>query len=184
MNLLILIIKILSLFYQLVHTRLMRCFLRHLAQRLSSADITPFYWIITLTTGKPFLRPQLLNWGVQNPTSRLSHTSICLYGLHNGWMGKKSLNLAFESAKTKAANTQSLWLAPGKIHWISKIKLSSIVHLLIAEIFLHDNWPFYKIYYRENDFFDGSHFEIKSTSTKHLLLKSDLRQLSQCVNKI
>lgn len=144
----------------------------------------PFYWIITLTTGKPFLRPQLLNWGVQNPTSRLSHTSICLYGLHNGWMGKKSLNLAFESAKTKAANTQLFWLAPGKIHWISKIKLSSIVHLLIAEIFLHHNWPFYKIYYRENDFFDGSHFEIKSTSTKHLLLKSDLRQLSQCVNKI
>lgn len=135
MNLLILIIKILSLFYQLVHTRVMRCFLRHLAQRLFSTDITPFYWIITLTTGKPFLRPQLLNWGVQNPTSRLSHTSICLYGLHNGWMGKKSLNLAFESAKTKAANTQSLWLAPGKIHWISKIKLSSIVHLLIAEFF-------------------------------------------------
>lgn len=184
MNLLILIIKILSLFYQLVHTRLMRCFLRHLAQRLFSADITPFYWIITLTTGKPFLRPQLLNWGVQNPTSRLSHTSICLCGLHNGWMGKKSLNLAFESAKTKAANTQLFWLAPGKIHWISKIKLSSIVHLLIAEIFLHHNWPYYKIYYRESDFFDGSHFEIKSTSTKHLLLKSDLRQLSQCVNKI
>lgn len=179
MNLLILIIKILSLFYQLVHTRLMRCFLRHLAQRLFSTDITPFYWIITLTTGKPFLRPQLLNWGEQ----AISYI-ICLYGLHNGWMGKKSLNLAFESAKTKAANTQSLWLAPGKIHWISKIKLSSIVHLLIAEIFLHHNWPFYKIYYRENDFFDGSHFEIKSTSTKHLLLKSDLRQLSQCMNKI
>lgn len=130
MNLLILIIKILSLFYQLVHTRLMRCFLRHLAQRLFSTDITPFYWIITLTTGKPFLRPQLLNWGEQ----AISYI-ICLYGLHNGWMGKKSLNLAFESAKTKAANTQSLWLAPGKIHWISKIKLSSIVHLLIAEFF-------------------------------------------------
>lgn len=100
---------------------------------------------------KAILRPQLLNWGVQNPTSRLSHTSICLYGLHNGWMGKKSLNLAFESAKTKAANTQSFWLAPGKIRWISKIKLSSIVHLLIVEFFLHHNWPFYKICYRESD---------------------------------
>lgn len=179
MNLLILIIKILSLFYQLVHTRLMRCFLRHLAQRLFSTDITPFYWIITLTTGKPFIKLRRTK-----PNKQAISYIICLYGLHNGWMGKKSLNLAFESAKTKAANTQSLRLAPGKIHWISKIKLSSIVHLLIAEIFLHHNWPFYKIYYRENDFFDGSHFEIKSTSTKHLLLKSDLRQLSQCVNKI
>lgn len=109
MNLLILIIKILSLFYQLVHTRLMRCFLRHLAQRLFSTDITPFYWIITLTTGKPFLRPQLLNWGVQNPTSRLSHTSICLYGLHNGWMGKKIIEFGVWICKNKSCQyTKSL----------------------------------------------------------------------------
>lgn len=184
MNLLILIIKILSLFYQLVHTRLMRCFLRHLAQRLFSFRYNPFLLDNYSHYRKAIFTTTVIKLRRTKPNKQAISYIICLYGLHNGWMGKKSLNLAFESAKTKAANTQSLWLAPGKIHWISKIKLSSIVHLLIAEIFLHHNWPFYKIYNRENDFFDGSHFEIKSTSTKHLLLKSDLRQLSQCVNKI
>lgn len=172
------------MFYQLVHTRLMRCFLWHLAQRLFFCRYNPFLLDNYSHYRKAIFTTTVIKLRHTKPNKQAISYIICLYGLHNGWMGKKSLNLAFESAKTKAANTQSLWLAPRKIHWLSKIKLSSIVHLLIAEIFLHHNWPFYKIYYRENDFFDGSHFEIKSTSTKHLLLKSDLRQLSQCVNKI